>query len=124
MQGPPIIEDFTGNLAFIQGFSDGNRLIGDDIVGDVATPPFVLNTPVSLSAQPEDGIVMTSSDPLEPNEFDAESRNIQVSAGSPGLGQDDTQRFGKILFVGGGAGKQDGKRGTASANIPHQQVFF
>jgi hypothetical protein len=124
LQGPPIIEDFTGSLAFIQGFADGNRLTGADIVGDVSTPPFVLNTPIALSAQPEDGIVMTSSDPLNTDFFDAESRNIQVSAGSPGMGQDDTQQFGKILFVGGGAGKQDGKRGTASANIPHQQVFF
>ena len=124
LQGPPVIEDFTGNLAFIQGFSDGNRLLGDDIVGTVATPGFVLNSPVSLSAQPQDGLVITSSDPLNANEYDAESRNIQVSAGSPGMGQDDTQRYGKVLFVGGGAGKQDGKRGTSSANIPHQQVFF
>lgn len=124
LQGPPVIEDFTGSLAFIQGFADGNRLIGDDIVADVSTPPFVLNTPIALSAQPEDGLVITSSDPLDVNEYDAESRNIQVTAGAPGLGQDDTQRFGKVLFVGGGAGKQDGKRGQSSANIPHQQVFF
>ncbi len=124
LQGPPILEGFTGTVAFIQGFSEGDRLIGTDIVADVSTPPFTLNPAIALSNQPQDGIVITSSDPLEINEYDAESRNIQVSAGAPGLGSDDVQRFGKILFVGGGAGKQDGKRGQATANIPHQQVFF
>ncbi len=103
LQGKPIIAGFTGNVSFIQGFSEGNRLTGSDIVSN-------------------DGIVLTGS--VSPNTNDATSQNISVSAGSPGLGQDDTQEFGKITQIGGGVGKEDGKRGTASANVPHQLVFF
>lgn len=103
LQGKPQIPGFTGNTAFIQGFSEGNHIIGTDIVSN-------------------DGIVLTGSDGI--SAFDAQGRNISVSAGSPSLGQDDTQEFGKITQVGGGVGKEDGKRGTASASIPHQLIFF
>jgi len=102
LQGKPILVGFTGSTVFIQGFSEGSQLVGTDIVSD-------------------DGVSLTSS---TTGLFDAESRNLQVSAGSPGLGQDDTQQFGKVTAVGGGVGKEDGKRGTASANVPHQIVFF
>lgn len=103
LQGKPQIAGFTGNIAFIQGFAEGNRIEGSDIVSN-------------------DGIVLTGSVPA--TSFDAQGRNIQVSAGSPGLGQDDTQTFGKVTQVGGGVGQEDGKRGQASASIPHQQIFF
>jgi hypothetical protein len=103
LTGKPIIEGFTGNTSFIQGFSEGNRIEGADIVSN-------------------DGIVLTGSDGI--SSFDAQGRNLQVSAGSPGLGQDDTQTFGKVTQVGGGVGSEDGKRGQASANIPHTLVFF
>ncbi len=102
LQGKPIIVGFTGNVSFIQGFSEGNHLTGADIVSN-------------------DGIVLTGS---ISGANDATSQNIQVSAGSPGLGQDDIQEFGKITQIGGGIGKEDGKRGNASANVPHQLVFF
>jgi len=103
LQGKPNIPGFTGNLAFIQGFSEGNRLIGPDIVSN-------------------DGIVLTGSDGV--SAFDAQGRNISVSAGSPSLGQDDTQEFGRVTQVGGAVGQEDGKRGNSSASIPHQLIFF
>jgi len=103
LQSKPIIQDFTGNQVFIQGFAEGNRLTGSDIVSD-------------------DGIVLTGS--VLGTTDDGSGRNLNVSAGSPGLGQDDIQIFGKITQIGGGVGKEDGKRGTASANVPHQVVFF
>lgn len=103
LQGKPLLVGFTGSTAFIQGFAEGNQLVGADIVSD-------------------DGVALTSSTGV--GSFDATARNLQVSAGSPGLGQDDTQEFGKVTAIGGGVGKEDGKRGTASANVPHQLVFF
>jgi hypothetical protein len=103
LQGKPILVGFTGSRAFIQGFAEGNRLTGADIVSN-------------------DGIVLTSSTGV--GSSDASGRNLSVSAGSPGTGQDDTQVFGKVTSIGGGVGKEDGKRGNASANIPHQLVYF
>jgi len=103
LQSKPIITGFTGSQVFIQGFAEGNHLIGSDIVSD-------------------DGIVLTGS--VVATSFDATGRNLSVSAGSPGIGSDDTQEFGKITEIGGGVGKEDGKKGNASANVPHQIVFF
>ena len=103
LQGKPLLAGFTGNTAFIQGFAEGNQLVGVDIVSD-------------------DGVALTSS--TGAGTFDATARNLQASAGAPGLGQDDTQEFGKVTAIGGGVGKEDGQRGTASANVPHQLVFF
>lgn len=103
LQSKPIITGYTGSIAFIQGFAEGQRLEGADIVSN-------------------DGIVLTGS--VVATSFDAQGRSVSVSAGSPGLGQDDTQTFGKITSIGGGVGKEDGKRGNASANIPHQAIFF
>jgi hypothetical protein len=103
LQGKPILEGFTGNISFVQGFSEGNRLEGSDIVSN-------------------DGIVLTGS--VVATSFDAQGRNLSVSAGSPSLGQDDTQTFGKVTQIGGGVGKEDGKRGNSSASVPHQLIFF
>jgi hypothetical protein len=103
LQSKPIITGFTGSQVFIQGFAEGNQLVGSDIVSD-------------------DGVVLTGS--VVATTFDGEGRNLSVSAGSPGIGTDDTQRFGKITQIGGGVGKEDGKKGNASANVPHQIVFF
>jgi len=103
LQSKPIITGFTGSQVFIQGFAEGNHLIGSDIVSD-------------------DGIDLTGS--VTATSFDATGRNLSVSAGSPGIGSDDTQEFGKITEIGGGVGKEDGKKGNASANVPHQIVFF
>lgn len=103
LQGKPIIVGYTGNISFVQGFSEGNRLEGLDIVSN-------------------DGIVLTGS--VVSTTFDAQGRNLSVSAGSPSLGQDDTQTFGKVTQIGGGVGKEDGKRGNASASVPHQLIFF
>lgn len=103
LQGKPLIVGYTGDISFVQGFSEGNRLEGLDIVSN-------------------DGIVLTGSVPA--TSFDAQGRNLSVSAGSPGLGQDDTQTFGKVTQIGGGVGREDGKRGNASATIPHQLIFF
>lgn len=103
LQSKPIFVGYTGSIAFLQGFSEGNRLEGSDIVSN-------------------DGIVLTGS--VIATSFDAQGRNISVSAGFPGTGQDDTQTFGKVTQIGGAVGKEDGKRGNASATIPHQAVFF
>lgn len=103
LQSKPIITGYTGNIAFIQGFAEGQRLEGTDIVSN-------------------DGIVLTGS--VVATSYDAQGRSVSVSAGSPGIGQDDTQTFGKITSIGGAVGKEDGKRGNASANIPHQSIFF
>lgn len=103
LQSKPIIVGYTGNIAFVQGFAEGQRLEGADIVSN-------------------DGIVLTGS--VVATSFDAQGRSISVSAGSPSIGQDDTQTFGKITQIGGGVGREDGKRGNASANVPHQAIFF
>jgi hypothetical protein len=103
LQGKPIIPGFTGNVSFIQGFSEGQHLIGADIVSN-------------------DGIVLTGS--VAATSFDAQGRSISVSAGSASFGQDDTQEFGKITQIGGAVGQEDGKRGNSSANVPHTLVFF
>ena len=103
LQGKPLLQGFTGSTAFIQGFSEGNQLTGTDIVSD-------------------DGVALTSS--TGAGTFDVEGRTLSVSAGSPSIGNDDIQQFGKVTAIGGGVGKEDGKRGTASANIPHQLIFF
>ncbi len=103
LQSKPIIAGFTGNQVFLQGFAEGSHTIGSDVVSN-------------------DGIILTGS--VTATTFDAEGRNLSVSAGSPGIGTDDTQRFGKITQIGGGVGKEDGKKGNASANVPHQIVFF
>lgn len=105
LQGKPIITGFTGSIAFIQGFSEGNRLTGPDIVSD-------------------DGITLVDSATSTPGLVDATGRSLSVSAGSPGLGNDDEQDFGKVTEVGGAVGKEDGKRGNATASIPHQLIFF
>lgn len=103
LQSKPILTGYTGDMVFIQGFADGNRLVGSDVVSN-------------------DGIVMTGS--VTGETYDSEGRNIQVSAGSPGIGQDDIQRTGRVTQIGGAVGKEDGKRGNASANVPHQVVYF
>jgi len=105
LTGKPIIEGFTGSIAFIQGFSEGNRITGSDIVSN-------------------DGLVLVDSKTSTPGQVDATGRNLSVSAGSPGLGNDDLQDFGRVTQIGGGVGKEDGKRGTSTASIPHQLVFF
>lgn len=103
LQGKPVLLNFTGNVSYIQGFSEGNHLTGSDIVSN-------------------DGIVLTGSVP--PATSDASGRSLQVSAGAASFGQDDTQVFGKVTQIGGAVGKEDGKRGNASANVPHTLVFF
>ncbi len=103
LQGKPLLVGFTGSTVFIQGFSEGNQLRGTDIVSD-------------------DGVTLTSS--TGAGTEDATARTLSVSAGSPGIGQDDTQAFGKVTSIGGGVGKEDGKRGTSSATVPHTLVFF
>lgn len=103
LQSKPIIAGFTGNQVFIQGFAEGNQLVGSEIVSN-------------------DGVDLTGS--VTATSFDAEGRSLSVSAGSPGIGNDDTQRFGRVIGIGGGVGKEDGKKGNASANVPHQIVFF
>jgi hypothetical protein len=105
LTGKPIIEGFTGSIAYIQGFAEGNRITGSDIVSD-------------------DGLVLVDSETGSTGQVDATGRNLSVSAGSPGLGNDDDQDFGRAIEVGGGVGKEDGKRGTSSASIPHQLIFF
>jgi hypothetical protein len=105
LTGKPIIEGFTGSIAYIQGFAEGNRITGSDIVSN-------------------DGLVLVDSETGTIGQVDATGRNLSVSAGSPGLGNDDEQDFGRATQIGGGVGKEDGKRGTSSASIPHQLVFF
>lgn len=103
LQGKPLLVGFTGNVSFIQGFAEGNHLTGANIVSD-------------------DGIVLVSS--TGSGSQDAISRSLSVSAGTPGIGQDDFQASGKITSIGGGVGREDGKKGTASATVPHTLVFF
>lgn len=105
LQSKPVITGFTGSIAFIQGFAEGNRLDGADIVSN-------------------DGIILVDSATSTVGLVDATGRNIQVSAGSPGLGQDDTQEFGRVTSIGGAVGREDGKRGNSSASVPHQAIFF
>lgn len=105
LTGKPIIQGYTGSIAYIQGFSEGNRITGSDIVSD-------------------DGIVLVDSTTGTPGQVDATGRNLSVSAGSPGLGNDDDQDFGRVTQIGGAVGKEDGKRGTSTASIPHQLIFF
>ena len=103
LQGKPLLVGFAGSTAFLQGFSEGNQLTGSDIVSN-------------------DGVALTSS--TGAGTFDVEGRTLSVSAGALSVGNDDIQQSGKVTAIGGGVGKEDGKRGTASATIPHQLIFF
>jgi len=47
-----------------------------------------------------------------------------VSAGFPGVGQANEVRHGLIDQISNGNLKNDGKVGQASANIPHQPLYF
>ena len=105
LQSKPILTNFTGDIRFLQGFAEGNRLTGDDIVSN-------------------DGIVMADSSTGIAGTVDATGRSLSVSAGALSTGEDDQQDFGRILQVGGAVGKEDGKRGESSANIPHEAVFL
>lgn len=99
--GKPTLEGYTGNLSYIQGFAEGNHLAGDDIVSD-------------------DGIVLTGS--VLATSYDAQGRTVEVSAGA--FGSDDVQIYGKITRIGGAVGKEDGKRGNSTANVPHELVYY
>ncbi len=103
LQSKPTLEGFTGNRSYIQGFAEGNHVTGDDVVSD-------------------DGIILTGS--VTATTYDATGRNIEVSAGSPSIGSDITQVYGQITRIGGAVGKEDGKRGTSTANIPHELVYY
>lgn len=103
LQGKPLLVGYTGNSSFVQGFSEGNHLTGADIVSN-------------------DGIVLTGSAPATTE--DASGLTISVSAGSPSIGQADVQVLGAVTRIGGAVGKEDGKRGNASATVPHQLVYF
>ena len=54
---------------------------------------------------------------------DATGESGNVSAGSPGLGEANTTYYGVVTSIGGGTGKEDGKKGTANAQIPHTPVW-
>lgn len=62
------------------------------------------------------GVVLSTSD--------ATGYSGNVSAGPASLGEASTETFGIVSRVGGGTGKQDGKKGRANASIPHQEVYI
>lgn len=105
LSGKPQISDFTGDIAYLQGFAEGNRLTGEDVVSD-------------------DGIVLVDSTTGTPGQVDATNRSLSVSAGALSMGTDDYQDYGQVTRIGGSVGMENGKRGTSSATIPHEVVFF
>ena len=55
---------------------------------------------------------------------DAEGYSGSISAGQGSTGQHDRVYYGVVTRVGGGSGRDDGKRGRASAQIPHIPVYL
>lgn len=49
--------------------------------------------------------------------------NLQVAAGSPGIGKTFDVVYGEVTSIGGGTGKSDGNEGQASVNIPITTIF-
>ncbi len=54
---------------------------------------------------------------------DATGQTGSVSAGSPGLGEGSTTSYGVVSSFGGGTGKENGKKGSSSATMPHTPVY-
>lgn len=50
--------------------------------------------------------------------------NVEVAAGSPGIGRANTVIFGEIQIVGGGTGKADGRDGQANVTIPYTPIYI
>lgn len=50
--------------------------------------------------------------------------NVDVAAGSPGIGKASNILFGEIQSVGGGTGKADGRDGQANVSIPYTPIYI
>lgn len=84
-------------------------------------PTYILQGITTGTISNDDGV----TDPgVVLSSIDATGYNGSVSAGPTSLGEASTEDFGIVSRVGGGTGKQDGKRGRASATIPTQEVFI
>ena len=103
LQTKPILIDYTGDIYMIQGLSTGDMLSGTDITS---------NQGISLT-----GSVGGTSD-------DGSGVDMSVSAGELSIGEYGIKVFGKVIAVGGGTGKDDGKRGSSNASIPHQPTYL
>lgn len=103
LQSKPSLEGYTGEIYMLQGIATGDRLIGPDIVSN-------------------DGIVLTGSDGIALN--DGQGYDISVSAGDLSIGEFGEKEFGVITQVGAAIGKEDGRRGSANASIPHQAIYL
>lgn len=54
---------------------------------------------------------------------DATGQTGNVSAGFPGLGEASTTSYGIVSSFGGGTGKENGKKGSSSATMPHTPLY-
>lgn len=100
----PTINGSQLSAVMVEGLAEGDQL-------SVANGDIVDDQGVSLTGS----VVGTS--------YDAQDRNLSVSAGPTSTGTDDIKQFGIILRIGGGTGQQDGKRGAASATIPISPIY-
>lgn len=85
------------------------------------TPTYILQGITTGTISNDDGV----TDPgVVLSTSDATGYNGSVSAGPASLGEASTETFGIVSRVGGGTGKQDGKKGRANATIPTQEVYI
>jgi hypothetical protein len=99
----PILQGYTGTTYMLQGIATGEHLIGADIVSN-------------------DGIVLIGSDGISAN--DGSGYDVSMSASEMSIGELGVKEFGVITQIGNGIYREDGRRGNASANIPHQPIYL
>lgn len=106
----PILSNYTGNIVMLRGIAEGT----------VSTGPSSM-TPEQMGVEVDE----TASNDASGQPIEGESGS--VSAGSPGLGNFDYQRYIIATAVGGSMGLNtsiDGFSGTASVSIPMTPVFL
>ncbi len=86
-------------------------------VGNPA-PDYVL---LGIPTGQESGDVANTG--VEINIVDATGLTGNVSAGFPGLGEATTTSYGVVSSFGGGTGKENGKKGSSSATMPHTPIY-
>jgi len=101
---PEIVGSPTLDPTMLEGVATGTRL--DPSIADVVS---------------DQGVVLIGS--KSGTTEDATETSISVSAGPASTGTYDLTEHGKITRIGAGVGREDGKRGNASASIPVTPVY-
>ncbi len=109
-QSKPIFDSYTGTIRMLRGIPEGTLLAGEGAM-----------TPGQMGVEVDEvGSNDRSGSPIQ-------GESGSVSAGTPGIGQYEFQRYVLATAVGGSVGisaATDGLRGSASISIPITPVFL